>query len=1140
MVFFTQIPFLTLKANADVTTNTTVNNFNLPSLPEFSNYNNVFKVQPSQIASITNNGGQYGSSSIDKLNDGTLTTHWETGKPNSTTFTNEVVVTFTENVDINRIAYATRQDSAKTKGYPTKFEIYGNTDGSDNYNFVATGASSVTGNMVEMKFPKKTFKKLKFVFVEAYQNWASASEMWFYHEDAVSEHTEAFFTDRTHSQLVAGTTLEQVTDLEVQAMNHPLKTYLLKDVEDAKTLLDNTNAFDEYTVNVEQKVSPMIKAGAYAQYNAYQPVGLYAIPGQVINVYVEADSNGPLPTIVFTQDKASPANFQRAYALAPGRNTITVPTIYDTAWGIQPKKGGAIYIQNYYSNVEQPFAPKIRIDGASSYPLYQEGEDEQVFINELFAYKEKLDADNAAGTNQVLDLAEVNSTNMLLTTTATAAVQAYVNTTLKPSETTSFWNDFVMEEARLAGMDGSKPVHDATNLHTNIRLMQTSAWAYAAGNHIGVNVNPNDAVNMLKPSSVESSPWGWAHELGHQFDKSPAGAREWVEVTNNVQSANMSIRFNNSAKSRVPYETEVYPNVAPDARTKQFTEIGLFGQLGLFWQLQLFDDSFWADVNKLYRERKPSIPNEQTKRDVFIQYSSEALNLNLGEYFKRHGWDASSAVQTEIAKYPSPDKKIWYLNDSVVGYTGDGAPTAAPTLLGYYNHEDSKVNLSFNTDSAYKDDLLGYEILRGEQVIAFTTSNSFTDINNDFANNKTYTVKVYDKKLNVVGSKSITLSNSKFDYLSDMDWTSATSGWGTTKKDLSIEGKTLTATISGVTTTYAKGIGTHANSTITYDLTGKNAEYFAADIAVDKEVGSYGTVIFEVWADEEKVFMSDNMKGSSNAQSIMIPLKGVSQLKLVARDAGNGNSYDHADWLGAKLISAVPEEYNVLFDSQGGSSVESSTVTANELVAAPTEPTKEGHTFDGWHTEHDCIHEWDFNANHVTEDTTLYAKWTINEYTVAFDSTGGSNVESQVVLYNTIPVRPIAPTKAGYTFAGWYKEAELINQFDFAAPIKADTTVYVKWIVNPLAPTDVKAVSGKNSVQLSWSTVGGATGFEIYRSTSSTGTFSSIGTSTTLDYTDTGLSSNTVYYYKIRAYTTEGSMKVYSDDSIMVSAKTRK
>ncbi len=66
--------------------------FNLSNYTNSEGYNSEFKILREEIKSISNNGGQYGSSSIDKAIDGNLSTHWETGKPNSSTFTNEVVV----------------------------------------------------------------------------------------------------------------------------------------------------------------------------------------------------------------------------------------------------------------------------------------------------------------------------------------------------------------------------------------------------------------------------------------------------------------------------------------------------------------------------------------------------------------------------------------------------------------------------------------------------------------------------------------------------------------------------------------------------------------------------------------------------------------------------------------------------------------------------------------------------------------------------------------------------------------------------------------------------------------------------------------------------------------------------------------
>lgn len=137
-----------------------INQFNLNSYENFEGYNQKYKVQRNEIVSITNNGGQYSTSSIDKAIDGDLATHWETGRQNSSDFTNEVVVEFNNLESIDRIAYATRQDGARGKGYPTEFDIYASTTGNDDdFKLVSQGASKSTGSLMEFKFDTVQAKK---------------------------------------------------------------------------------------------------------------------------------------------------------------------------------------------------------------------------------------------------------------------------------------------------------------------------------------------------------------------------------------------------------------------------------------------------------------------------------------------------------------------------------------------------------------------------------------------------------------------------------------------------------------------------------------------------------------------------------------------------------------------------------------------------------------------------------------------------------------------------------------------------------------------------------------------------------------------------------------------------------------------
>ena len=71
-----------------------------------------------------------------------------------------------------------------------------------------------------------------------------------------------------------------------------------------------------------------------------------------------------------------------------------------------------------------------------------------------------------------------------------------------------------------------------------------------------------------------------------------------------------------------------------------------------------------------------------------------------------------------------------------------------------------------------------------------------------------------------------------------------------------------------------------------------------------------------------------------------------------------------------------PVTYTVTFNSMGGSSVPAQTVEEGGFVLEPlTRPTRTAHTFGGWYKESECINEWDFAVDTVTQDITLYARW---------------------------------------------------------------------------------------------------------------------------------------------------------------------
>jgi M6 family metalloprotease-like protein/uncharacterized repeat protein (TIGR02543 family) len=139
--------------------------------------------------------------------------------------------------------------------------------------------------------------------------------------------------------------------------------------------------------------------------------------------------------------------------------------------------------------------------------------------------------------------------------------------------------------------------------------------------------------------------------------------------------------------------------------------------------------------------------------------------------------------------------------------------------------------------------------------------------------------------------------------------------------------------------------------------------------------------------------------------------------------------------------------YTVSFTSNGGSAVTNQTVTYSSLTVQPATPTRTGYTFCGWYSDAGLTSLFAFTTA-ITADATLYAKWSINSYTVGFNSTGGSAVAIQTVTYSSLAVQPATPTRTGYTLAGWYSDAGLTSPFSFTTAITADATLYAKWSIN--------------------------------------------------------------------------------------------
>ncbi|EFW5975680.1 TPA: InlB B-repeat-containing protein, partial [Listeria monocytogenes] len=143
-----------------------------------------------------------------------------------------------------------------------------------------------------------------------------------------------------------------------------------------------------------------------------------------------------------------------------------------------------------------------------------------------------------------------------------------------------------------------------------------------------------------------------------------------------------------------------------------------------------------------------------------------------------------------------------------------------------------------------------------------------------------------------------------------------------------------------------------------------------------------------------------------------------------------------------------PVDYNVTFNIDGNTS-EVKTVTEEDLIPEPTNPTKQGYTFDGWYDAETGGTKWDFTTGQMpANDLMLYAHFSVNSYQVNFDIDGA--VMNEAVVYDTLLNEPTAPTKQGYTFDGWYDAETGGNKWDFKTmkmPAN-DVTLYAHFTVS--------------------------------------------------------------------------------------------
>ena len=187
------------------------------------------------------------------------------------------------------------------------------------------------------------------------------------------------------------------------------------------------------------------------------------------------------------------------------------------------------------------------------------------------------------------------------------------------------------------------------------------------------------------------------------------------------------------------------------------------------------------------------------------------------------------------------------------------------------------------------------------------------------------------------------------------------------------------------------------------DFTANGTNY---TYTLQNDSGATSTLVTAVSGNGEPVSINGQALSTGGSATVAIPNSGTTDIVVeigtktytltILRNSGTGGG---------------ATSYTLTFDTNGGSTIAPITQDYGTAITAPADPTKTGYTFAGWTPA--------IPATMPAENMTIKAKWTVNQYTLTFDTNGGSTIAPITQDYGTAITAPADPTKTGYTFAGW-------------------------------------------------------------------------------------------------------------------------
>ena len=709
----------------------------------------------------------------------------------------EFTFTFDQAYDMNYVIYVPDQgkDTQKNNGklYRDYFDSFNVKINGETVK--ATFEAAKNNEYFIVKFPRAQVKTLS---IEGSQ-WAGAgnitlAEVAFYKYDGLSEDVEALFANGSHTKLASGVDQSKIDELKarVNDVNAYVvdKSVLLDELNNAQQLLDKKDS--ELMIRSGFESRSAAGDSEYGQSaSALQPLGVSALSGKTVALYVDGLADGETAKLVQWQQYAEAGTTSQSYNLHNGRNLVWLSVIGNDGSG---ERGGPLYIEYSGKNadkltiqVRDVSSDKNVVTATPTLNItpdqwYGKSESERktlikTYVSELQTYVKGLsfvnESSKKTNTRNITDIA---TPSVLLTIPADQAlaglggVNASVDTmTDKLYQALVAWEQLLFLTNKTQGIIDANAAFNSyqypMETRQNIRFsrMFSGAFMFAAGSYIGVEYGSTAALVSGVPltdgsSDVESLyGWGIAHEIGHNMDKIG-----YAEITNNIYSlvAQTADTQNMTGASRL--EGGTYDDIFTKVALGKPGQAGnVFIQLGMYWQLHLaydgkgsaLDGSGALDFyNAFFKKWKAGAYSDAPSKDDRIALiASEVTGKNLTEFFTRWGMELASSTKSKLQSYGTEEREIWYLNDEsrrdrLAGK--EKASLSAELSAAVANEKQVTLTMTVNGQA---DRVQGYEISRNGQVIAFVkgdgnTTQTYTDTVGS-ANNvaMSYSVRVIDK-----------------------------------------------------------------------------------------------------------------------------------------------------------------------------------------------------------------------------------------------------------------------------------------------------------------------------------------------------------------------------------------------------------